>query len=102
MPVKPLSQTGALVLQKEAKHAGTQVLASTTPTLFLGLKCLAPLVGKILPPAAREITQRSWSSRGLGRMHHFYLICFLSYPVGAVFCICTIFLWLHMGKPQTC
>lgn len=45
-----------------------------TPLLPLPrLKCLAPLVGKILAPAARAITNRNWSSRGLEYMQDFYI-----------------------------
>lgn len=45
-----------------------------TPLALPGLKCLAPLVGKILPPAAREITNRNRSSRGLEYMQDLYIL----------------------------
>lgn len=120
MPVKPPSQTGLLVLQKGAKLACWSASAweHQPPTLFPRLKCLAPLVGKILPPAAREITHRSWSSFGLNTCTTSTLVCLILHPLGswclhsawgfylfvfffslfagAILCICTIF-YAHIG-----
>lgn len=61
-------------------------LVTPPPLPLPRLKCLAPLVGKILAPAARAITNRNRSSRGLEYMQEF---CIFPSDSASIWCLVT-------------